>query len=325
MSTTQLKLSEYLDNELRMRYAPESILPYDDNSVIHRFFKTPLTATEAKQVKVMNENIVRMNYTLIKHAGIATEANPKSFTNPLTQHLLDELNLRPTKEDMQAIRDQKLKMCVVGYGGAMINMLYNMYLWSMELSETRIFEKLIVFEKDDLDFSNIMRMGKDIVYTYSPDFSKVYDEKVNTIKTMCKIDLLNVENELCKDRNVLRFSEWLADDSSTYIDSKGYFFVGAPTLETRNMLQDKKFFFMGHSDFEVDITYAPQGISSLAVETYGTIDIPVLLINLQLASAAFIKLLASGETFVPDTRLLDFDMKKWVEENPEKLKELFNV
>lgn len=325
MSTSSQKLTEYLDNELRMRYSPESILPFDDNKAIHKFFKNQFTATEAKGYNVMNDNIIRMSYMLVKNTEPRIGGNPLSFDTPLTQHLLDELDIRPTKEDFQKIRDRNLKMCVVGYGGAMLNLMYNMHIWAMEMSETRLFDKIVIFEKDDLDFSNILRMGKPMVFDYSPDFIKPYNTEVPSIKTLKKINMLNVEKELAKDRKLVLFSDWLTDTSAEYIHKKGYFFVGAPTLETRTVLQDKEFYFLGHSDHEVDITFSPQNISTLAVETYGSIDIPVLMINLQLATAAFIKLLAAGEEHTPDTRLLDFDMKKWVEENPEKLKELYNV
>lgn len=320
------RLSEFLDNELRMRYAPESILPFDDNKVIHRFFKDHYTPEEAKQFKIMNTNIIHMSYVLVKHIEPKLGGNPESFDTALTQYLLDELDLRPTKEDFQKIKAKEMKMCVVGNGGAMMNMLYNMYLWSMELSETQLFKKITLFEKDDLDFSNIMRIGKPIVFNYSPDMIKSYNGETPIVNTLKKSNMLDVEKELSEERALVRFVSWLDDPKTIdFIDSKGYFFVGAPTLETREMLADKKFFFLGHSDYEVDITYRPQLVSTLSVETYGSIDIPVLLINLQIATAAFIKILASDDEFNTDDRLLNFDMKQWVDSNPEKLKELYDA
>jgi len=323
MSRTTVDLKGYLENELRMRYSPGSILPYNDNEIIHEFFKGPISAEKAKTFKVMNPNIQMMAYSLIKHIPLRRNSTPESLDNPLTQHLLDELGLRPTAEDFQKIRERKLKMCVVGYGGAMVNMLYNMYTWAMELSETGIFEKVAIYEKDTIDFSNLMRMGKPLGGSYHSGFTNDYDEEVPTLKTLKKLNMFDIEKELSAERVMIKFSKWLQADSAALIDSKDYFFVGAPTLETRNMLSDKKFFFLGHSNYEVDITYSPQGISSLAVETYGTIDIPVLLINLQLATAAFIKILASGEEHQPDERLLDFDLKEWVENNPEKMEAIY--
>ena len=324
-NVTEESLKDYLENEIRMRYAPESILPYDDNRIVHKFFKDQFSGAEAKTFRVMNENISKVSRVLVKNLKARQRGNPASFDDPLTQYLLDELNIRPTKEDMQKIRDKKVKLCVVGYGGAMVNLLYNMYIWAMELSEIRLFEKLVVFEKDDLDFTNILRMGKPVVFDYHPDYIMEYDAEVPNIKTLKKINMLSYERELSAERKSILFVNWLNDKEADFLHKKDYIFVGAPTLETRQMLADKKFFFLGHSDYEVDITYSPQAISSLAVETYGSIDIPVLLVNLQLATAAFIKILASDEEFSLNQRLLDFDLKKWVEENPAKVKEVYDV
>jgi len=325
MSENQEKLTDYLDNEIRMRYSTESILPYDDNRIIHRFFKEPFSKNEANKLRVMNENILKSSYLLVKNVPARKSGNPASFEDPLMQHLLDELDIRPTEEDFKKIKEKGVKLCVVGYGGAMVNMLYNMYLWSMELSQTKVFEKLVIFEKDDLDFTNLLRMGKPVVFDYSPDYIRKYDKEVPNIKTLKKISMLSTERELSKERKSIMFVDWLDSEAAAFLDKKNYIFVGAPTLETRQMLSDKKFFFLGHSDYEVDITYSPQSISGLAVETYGSIDIPVLLINLQLATAAFIKVLASDEEYQPDQRLLDFDMKKYIEENPSILKEVYDV
>jgi uncharacterized protein YjfI (DUF2170 family) len=100
------------------------------------------------------------------------------------------------------------------------------------------------------------------------------------------------------------------------LNKKNYIIVGAPDLDTRRMLTEKKadFYFMGHSNTEVDVTFRPEVTSSLVIENYGSIDIPVLLINLQLATAAFIKELASDSK--PDETnqvLFNFDMKKYLE------------
>lgn len=315
------KLINYLQNEIRMRYAPDSILPYDDNKIIHRLVDenaSEISAKEVGEMRIMNQNLIQMSKQLMIHKSAPISSIPESFINPLTQELLDKLDIRPTVEDLQRIKNKKVKLCVVGYGGAMLNMLYNMYLWSMELSVTRPFEKLVIFEKDYIDFSNIARMGKPIVNQYHPDFLIPYDEKVPNIKTLRKLFLLDVENHLCKDQKPIVFEDWLEEASARKIEERGYVFVGAPTLDTREMLQDKNFYFMGHGDFEVEITYRPQITSGLANETYGSIDIPALLINLQLSTAAFIKELASDEPPQTNQPLFSFDMKKFIEEEGVK-------
>jgi len=51
---------------------------------------------------------------------------------------------------------------------------------------------------------------------------------------------------------------------------------------------------VGHGNTEVDVTFAPEVNTSIGNETYGTIDIPVLILNLHIATAAWIKHMASG-------------------------------
>jgi hypothetical protein len=296
-----------------MRYAEDSILPYDDNKVIHQLLKrdNTISSSTIKDLKIMNDNIIQMSRQLMTNIPININGYPESFTSDITNKILDELNIRPTIEDFQAIKDKGIKLCLVGYGGAMINMLYNMYLWSMELSVTQPFEKIVIFEKDTLDFSNIPRLGKPISSLYYPDFMQYYDDNVKNLKTLPKLALLNQESELCQNRKIIDFQDWLDENAANKIESKNYVFVGAPTLETRNMLSDKNFYFMGHGDHEVEISYRPRVTSGLVVETYGTIDIPTLLVNLQLSTAAFIKHLAGDDKVLDGEAIFKFNMEEY--------------
>jgi len=326
-NTRFLPIREYLQNEIRMRYAPKSILPYADNEVLHKLVEMEPTipAASIREMNIMNDNIVQMSYQLLMHKPAAPFGLPESFTSEYTQKLLDELNIRPTVEDLQAIKNQNIKLCVVGYGGAMINMLYNMYLWSMELSVTKIFEKIVIFEKDTLDFSNIPRIGKPMVSTFQPDYLQSYDEDVNNIKLLNKPALINEEAILCKNNAPIILTEFLNEPYANKVEESGYIFVGAPTLDTRAMLQDKPFYFFGHGDFEVEIQYQPPAASGLAVETYGTIDIPALLVNFQLATAAFIKQLARGETPQSGEVVFNFDINAAINEALSQQEEAPNV
>jgi hypothetical protein len=305
-------LKNYLKNEIRMRYAEDSILDYDDNDALHRLFKNNGISTRtAENAKILNDNIIKLSESLLTNQETKAAGNPAAFEEPLFHTLLDQHNLRPTKEDFQKIRDKNIKLCVVGYGGAMINILYNMYLWAMELSETRIFDRIIVFDKDDIDFSNIPRIGKSIAFNYLPTLVMNTDSSFPEINTVKKVSLITVEKELSKQRKIITFSQWLQDEHVKTLNDKGYTMIGAPTLETRTMLRNNNadFYFIGHAGYEVEITYQPEITSGLTVETYGSIDIPVLLINLQLATAALIKQLASDEQPTSNQKLFDFDLK----------------
>ena len=300
-------LKEFLANELRMRYSDTSILEYDDNAVLHDILGSFSSADE-KDLKIMNENIINFSRKLIINNS-GTQENV--LDNPFFQELLDKYNIRPTKEDFQKIRDKNLNICSVGYGGAMINIWYNIYLWAMELSETRIFKNLVIFDKDNIDFSNLPRIGKPIVLNYHSEISTEIDDRFTIIPLLKKVAIIDVEKELTKKRQVITFAQWLTDEHIKVLNNKNYIIVGAPNLDTRRLLRDMdaSFYFIGHSDYEVEISYQPEISSNLANETYGSIDIPVLLINMHLAAAAFIKHLASDKLPNQGEKILEINLK----------------
>ncbi len=317
--TERINLKKYLENEVRMRFSPTSILPYDDNKIIHNLLKEDISVQEAKDAKLMNPNIVKMSRKLLLNQQFSDQTNDASFSDPLTQEIMKELDILPTKEDFQKIRDKDINLCVVGYGGAMVNMLHNMYTWAMEVSEVRIFKNIVIFEKDTVDFSNLIRFGKPVSFDYTAEFASFASDDSQGIKTLKKISMITNEKELSKKRKIISFVEWLRDNHAESLKNKDYVIVGAPDLETRQMLNriGSDFYFMGHSDYEVDLTYQPEITSGLVVENYGSIDIPVLLINLQIATGAFIKQLANtepGDKPEANEKLLNFDMKKYLEE-----------
>ncbi len=316
----KVKLRDYLANEIRMRFSTDSIMPYDDNKAIHKLLTAGgLENSEAEGMKLMNPNIIMMSKQLIINQPFEKTKVDVSFEAAETRRLLEELDIIPTKEDFQKIREKDINLALVGYGGAMINMLHNMYLWSMELGETRVFRNIVVFEKDTIDFSNVARLGKPIIFDFVPNFvSNETDHQA--IRTLDKVSLITKEEELSKRKRIVSFDDWLQDKHVGSLKSKNYIIVGAPDLDTRQMLTENEaqFYFMGHSNYEVDITYQPEITSSLVVENYGSIDIPVLLTNLQLATAAFIKQLAWGEVPEKNQKVFNFDMKKYIEEHTQE-------
>ena len=308
-------LLNYLQNEIRMRYSEKSILPFDDNQILHRLLRNEnIPPKEIRELNILNINIIQMSQQLPAYVPIKIDGNPAYFDHPMMQALLNELDLMPTKEDFQKIRDNNIRICIVGYGGAMINTLYNMYLWSMDLSETRLFDKILVFEGDYIDFSNLARIGKPVVAKYTPEFAQERDPEFPDIKLLEKTALIDVEQELSKERRILVFERFLSGDNIDKMVEKDYIFVGAPNLETRNELFEKgaNFFFLGHGDHEVEISHRPQITSGLATETYGSIDIPVLLFNLQLATAALIKQLANDPRPAESGVKFQFNMEEYL-------------
>jgi len=311
--STRKKLRGYLQNEIRMRYAENSILDYDDNTIIRKMFTDRDWQQDAvSNYKIINNNLISMSSKLLESSDVDLNNIPKSFTDPLMNQILDDLGIRPTKEDLQTIRENNTKLCLVGYGGATINMLYNIYLWAIKLSEMQIFENIVIFDKDNIDFSNLPRIGKNVALNFIPKILTQEHSEFSFLNFLKKIDLVTVEKELSKRRKIITFAQWLQDEHVRHLKSKDYVMVGAPTLDTRRMLQkeDANFYFLGHAGNEVEITYQPEIVSSLTTETYGSIDIPVLLINLQIATAAFIKQLAKNEQPSKNEKIFELDLKK---------------
>lgn len=312
-----INLQEVLKEKLRMKYKDSSILPFSDNAIIRGYFndRSQWSPENIAAARVLNPNIPKMDIRLINGLTTSNEYFPEHFTNPMLQHILNDLDLVPTVADLEAIKARGLKIAVIGYGGAMINMLYNLTLWQHKLSVTGMFDRLIIFEKDNIETTNLMRLGKEVVFEYYPKIPGASED----VTALPKLMLLREEKELVKTRKPDLFNRWMTAEDAEVLHNNGYLFVGAPTFDARVFLEDKQFYFIGHGATEVDVTLAPKVNTSLGNETYGTIDIPVLLFNLQIATAAWIKHLASGATPALDTDIFRFDMATYLQQNPQVL------
>lgn len=208
-------------------------------------------------------------------------------------HLLDiieKLNINITEiiDTWYRLADKQTNVCVIGYGGMMINMIY---IWSQIQQYYRlpaVFDDLEIWEPDSLSFSNCFRLLKSpLRYTRG------------TISLMRKINLLTpVERKLakCIDTHDTRL------DSSHIHSYDGYTFIGAPDFDTRVLLEGKPFLSCLHSDDKISIISSPVVDSSLTAETYGRVNVNTLFPNIYLASAQMLKILDSG-VYPPDTVL----------------------
>lgn len=312
-----INVQEQLIEKIRMKYKDSSILPFADNEIVRGYFndRGSMTPEDIKNLKVMNPNISKMDLRLISGIPKTDSYAPEHFTNKMLRYILRDLDIMPTVEDLEAIKDRKIKLTVVGYGGAMVNLLFNLKLWQHELGVNGIFDRMVLFENDNVEFTNLMRFGKEVVFEYYPKIPGVSEN----VTALPKLMLLREEKDLVNKVKPNMFNRWLNAEEAQLLHDAGYIFVGAPTFEARLFLEDKKFYFIGHGNTEVDVTFAPKVNASLGNETYGTIDIPVLILNLHIATAAWIKHLASGADGIPDTDLFRFDMAAYLEANPTVL------
>ena len=329
-------VQHYLQEQIRHRYSTTSILNYKDNEIIHAIFNE--TEIENLAMKnVLNQQIIMFSKNFASKVD-NIKLDPSQIFPPYFKDLqlmkkMKKYGIFPTQKDLKKIRSKHLKLLVVGYGGAMINMLYNMTLWAKYYNTFGIFDKILIFENDNIDLTNLFRIGKPI-YNHVIDRGLLTPEIIDLgsdTRTIIdspsnKMHLINSnspENYLSREFTIHKVAMYLTKKLAQTAKEKGYIFVGAPDLETRNILSEFPFFFMGHQDSEVELQFAPKDISDLVIENYGKIDVPVLLTNLQLATAAFIKTLAHNnpEDFTNNEILFKYDLNEHISEYNTALKE----
>jgi hypothetical protein len=205
------------------------------------------------------------------------------------------------KKRFQAMKDQQIDLVVIGYGGAMSNVLWNLTVLLLTFSELDPFNSVRLYEKDELSFTNILRFGKPIVH-------KAYSQFELQDDVLPKHFLTDLEYHLAPEFE--KTQEFLNKETAQKLieELDNPVFIGAPDFETRKFLQEigAKFFFIGHGDNEVSITHQPD-IHFAVQETYGTIDIPVLLTNLWLATYKLIDILSEEKEYGVNEEIWKFN------------------
>jgi len=319
MSRT-INLKTEVQENLRMRYRPDSILPFDDNKIVIDYMTNPqnFSIEDISRFNIMNPNLAKFESRLYIKAPRYLGKYPKHFNNKLLWKILRDLDIVPTRDDLKVIKDSQYRILSIGMGGAMINFFYNLQYWCMKLEVPGIFHRMHVREADFLEYTNVPRIGEDIAFETSASTVTDIDDEIGGI---LKVVLTKNLKWLVENISPLQKSEYVDQKAIDLFTQHGYNMIGAPDFETRKLLEDKNFIFFGHGGTSVDLTYQPVVNDELGNETYGSIDIPVLLLNFQVATAAWIKKEANrirtGESYEHDSDIFTFDMAEYLEANPD--------
>ena len=206
-----------------------------------------------------------------------------------------DIDMKRLKKAMLAVKEKELTFVSVGYGGLSINMLHFMSLLSYRVGVEDIFSELHIYENDNVSYTNIMRIYKDLTH-----FSCGFESVMN--KTL----LFNEEN-LAKD--ILLHQYYLKSEHIGEVGNDIVFF-GAPDFTTREMLSDKQFIFGGHTGDEVAFVYRPKVDADLTVETYGSINLASFYLNMMKATEELIYMLADRNEWEPDSIMFKYNAKK---------------
>jgi len=294
-NNTTVNVMEKIQEEIRHRYADSSIIKHAlDNDVISKLGKSNFRLLK-RFTTYMNPNLLILNPSLTNTFPISYNGNKSKtiyFNDTIKQYCTDIIGYDPTTPEgkakvhelLDSIAQKNLKICVVGYGGAMINFLWNTYLLAFISSyNDPIFEEIIIFEKDSISLTNILRISKPVILD---SFLNIH---CNDDGSLPKIRLIKEEFQLTKKMGL--FKRYLEDEKEVkQLVKDGFVFIGAPNFEARVLLNNAPFYFLGHANNELEIFYQPLVNTELTFESYGSIDVPVLLANLAVGTIKMLEI-----------------------------------
>ena len=329
-----LKIGDILNEKIRVRYSEDSILSkygICDNEVATRMLAGKTKVLKKwKDIYNPNMNVIFPEISELIPVTPPGVLNDTIYNKEIVKRYCNDIigwnpidNPDKAEELLRNIQSKNLKIAVIGYGGAMINFLYFVYLLTYYANFNEpIFEEIAVFEKENIAFTNLLRLGKPLVLKNYLDIF-VENQDIPTIK---KLYLLEEEQRLTKNI-IIQIDGYLEDqDDIDELKNQGYILIGAPNFAARQLLEqnDMPFFFFGHANNELEIFYQPVVDSDLTVESYGSIDIPVLLSNIAVGTIAQLQIWndmdLENNPFEKSQSLFRIDMGEWLDsKNEEKI------
>jgi hypothetical protein len=188
---------------------------------------------------------------------------------------------------LQYVKAKELKLALVGAGGTGSNFLHWIYEMCEWTGKTRIFTKVTIYDDDDFDIPNMLRIP------FIPQFKGMVNssKKVNCIPAKFKIIALNF---VSKDRKLT------VEDTETGMlgIAKKLIIYGAPDIETREFLSASEYTFVAatHRDSEFSLVENPTVDNDLMLETYGKINLSKFFLNHLTMTIEFLKYMRDKDT-----------------------------
>jgi len=316
----KIYLKDEIQEYIRQKYAPISKIGAD-NEIIKYMFNY-ISETHAKEIVEKFGPVFNPNFLIFQEELNEQAKHKFQFSSPMllndyimsngmkkvAKHAgldwaIKELPYasKSLKRKFLKMKDKKIDLVVIGYGGAMSNLLWDLTILTLTFSELDPFNSIKLFEKDELSFTNLLRFGKPIAH-------KAFSQYELDDIVLPKFFVTDLEYHLAPD--IEKIQDFLNKETAQKLmeELENPVFIGAPDFETRKFLQEinAPFFFIGHGDNEVSITHQPD-IHFAVQETYGTIDIPVLLVNLWMATYKLIDILSEDNNYRVNDEIWKFN------------------
>lgn len=216
------------------------------------------------------------------------------------------------KQLFDTVKAKELTFVFVGAGGTGLNTA----VWLNNLSEVsnsiNLFKKVVVYEKDNIEFSNLLRFPinpsnvmhnsyrstkLDLISNYIPRLSKNKHMLLNEY----------IANNKYGYYYELFRNEWNSDKSEyNYFTREKVVLYGAPDLHTRaNLSATGRFLSATHADNSCSIYLNPEQDTSIQVESYGMIQLNTFFMNQLHMAIKLLEILASDQDLNAKDILLD--------------------
>lgn len=220
--------------------------------------------------------------------------------------------VKDIKNVLNRVKAKNYQFVFVGAGGTGINTAHWLTKLCEMTSTINLFKRASVYEKDDLEISNILRFPinpNSFISTGSTKklhLIKPYLDKLSKVKPYTSFSYLpekSPNGTHYYDREFYKYNGGLLDERHTVL-------YGAPGLESRDLLSKYGNFISGtHANTSCHLWLNPKQDTEFQTETYGMIQLGGFFVNQLKMTIALMEYLGQDEVDLSskDVELLDFE------------------
>lgn len=279
---------------------------------------------KTKIITIMDKNILRtISYENYKNKYskdcVLINPNMSYFAKSIKQeipinHLLAlfDVTEKEILNILKKVKSLSNPIVSIGLGGLMSNFFYWCYKLKEYFDLNYLFKQIVVFEYDNLEFSNLFRIplnwkDRTINRYFKDNLIRQFDSEYRNNNNI-EFKKIELQEELLNLSPKVRLKSY----QFNHINLKNSILIGGPDLDTRLKIYDNYsksdiyFLCATHKNNTIKIDSFPKFDRELVVETYGTLDLNRFLLSMFKTTIELLKILGNKE-FKQDT----FEHLKW--------------